>query len=99
MLGLEKLKAKKCIKEYFVKIKFYTNINKKTDIIKNLIINNKLTEQQIFNLLILMPDLVELQPIFKELTYLLQKSQEVQKQQFQQTVQQLKEVQSQVGQP
>ena len=40
MLGLEKLKAKKYIKEFFVKIKFYTNINKKTDIIKNLIIND-----------------------------------------------------------
>ena len=40
LLGLEKLKAKKFIKEFFVKIKFYTNINKKTDIIKNLIIND-----------------------------------------------------------
>jgi hypothetical protein len=40
LLGLEKLKAKKHIKEFFVKIKFYTNINKKTDIIKNLLINN-----------------------------------------------------------
>ena len=61
--------------------------------------NEQLTEQQIFNLLILMPDLVDLQPIFKELTDLLQKPQEVQKQQFQQAFQQLKEVQSQVGQP
>ena len=58
--------------------------------------NEQLTEQQIFNLLILMPDLVDLQPIFKELTDLLQKPQEVQKQQFQQAFQQLKEVQSQV---
>ena len=40
MLELEKLKAKKCIKEFLVKIKFYSNINKKTDIIKNLIIND-----------------------------------------------------------
>ena len=28
LLGIEKLKAKKCVKEFFVKIKFYTNINK-----------------------------------------------------------------------
>jgi len=61
--------------------------------------DEQLTEQQIFNLLMLMPDLADLQPIFKELTDLVQKPQEVQKQQFQQAFQQLKEVQSQVGQP
>jgi hypothetical protein len=59
--------------------------------------DEQLTEQQIFNLLMLMPDLADLQPIFKELTDLVQKPQEVQKQQFQQAFQQLKEVQSQVG--
>ena len=44
LLGLEKLKAKNAVKEFFVKMKFYTNINKKTDIIKNLIINENKKE-------------------------------------------------------
>ena len=41
--------------------------------------NEQLTEQQIFNLLILMPELAELQPIFKELTALQQRPQEQQR--------------------
>ena len=41
--------------------------------------DEQLTEQQIFNLLILMPELAELQPIFKELTALQQRPQEQQR--------------------
>ena len=59
--------------------------------------NEQLTEQQIFGLLLLMPDLVELQPIFEQFSQLSQNPQDVQKQQVQQAFQQLKEVQSQVG--
>lgn len=59
--------------------------------------NEQLTEQQIFGLLLLMPDLVELQPLFEQFSQLSQNPQDVQKQQVQQAFQQLKEVQSQVG--
>jgi len=60
--------------------------------------NEQLTEQQIFSLLLLMPDLVELQPLFEQFSQLSQNPQDVQKQQVQQAFQQLQEVQSQVGQ-
>ena len=59
--------------------------------------NEQLSEQQIFSLLLLMPDLVELQPIFEQFSELSQNPQDVQKEQVQQAFQQLKEVQSQVG--
>ena len=60
--------------------------------------NEQLTEQQIFSLLLLFPDLVELQPLFEQFSQLSQNPQDVQKQQVQQAFQQLQEVQSQVGQ-
>ena len=51
MEKLKELRIKNNVKEYFLKMRFYTFINKNTDILKNMKINDIVTlDKQIMNI-------------------------------------------------